>query len=79
MSSDYIDPAHFQLVNGEKELSLYQWGDRDVNHWFCKSCGIYTFHDSTYEPGKYRVNLGCIEGMNPRELAIREFDGRNLL
>ena len=79
MSSDYIASEYFQLINGEKDLSLYQWGDRDVNHWFCKTCGIYPFHDSIHDPGTYRVNLGCVEGITPRELEIREFDGKNFL
>jgi len=79
MSTDYIDPENFQLVKGEEALSLYHWGDKDVNHWFCKTCGIYPFHDSIYEPGKYRINLGCVEGVDTRALKIRQFDGKNLL
>ena len=79
MSSGHIAPKNFQLLTGQDNLSLYHWGDKDVNHWFCKTCGIYPFHDSIYEPGKYRVNLGCVENIDPRELEIRQFDGKHEL
>ncbi len=79
MSDGYIDPERFHLTRGEGALSLYHWGDKDVNHWFCTNCGIYPFHDSIYAPGKYRVNLGCVEEVDARVLKITEFDGRNEL
>ena len=79
MSSDYIATEAFDLISGQEDLLVYHWGDRDVNHWFCGTCGVYPFHDSIYEPGKYRVNLGCVDEINIRELEIGEFDGKNLL
>ena len=79
MSSDYIAQSDFEFISGQESLSLYHWGDKDVNHWFCKHCGIYPFHDAIYEPGKYRVNLGCISGLDSRDLEIKQFDGKNLL
>ena len=79
MTTDYVAPENFTLIQGENNLALYHWGDNDVNHWFCKTCGIYPFHDIIYEPGKYRVNLGCIEDIAPRLLQIRQFDGKHLL
>lgn len=79
MSSAYYQPQDFELLAGQDAMAVYHFGDHDVNHHFCKTCGIYPFHDSIYEPGKYRVNLGCVEGIEPRELNIRQYDGRTLL
>ncbi len=79
MSKDYIAPENFTLIKGADDMSIYHWGDKDVNHYFCKTCGIYPFHDSIYEPGKYRVNLGCVTNLDPRSLTISEFDGKNEL
>ncbi len=79
MSNDYYPPKQFRLLSGREALTLYQWGDKDVNHWFCRHCGIYPFHDGTAEPGKYRVNLGCVDELDVRKLPLRIFDGRNLL
>lgn len=79
MSKRPVEPENFTLLKGKELLSLYQWGDEDVNHYFCQKCGIYPFHDTTIEPGKFRVNLACVEGIEPRMLEIVEFDGRNEL
>ena len=64
-------------VEGAEWLSLYQWGDKEVNNWFCKRCGIYPFHDVTAKPGAYRINLGCVEGIDPLSLPYQLVDGRS--
>lgn len=74
MSNDYVPPESFTLeLTGE--LGLYQFGDRDMNHYFCKTCGIFPFSDGTATPGRYRVNLGCVDGIDPLALEIRSIDG----
>jgi hypothetical protein len=62
-------------VEGSEALALYQFGDRDVNHWFCRTCGIFPFGDGPAMPGHYRVNLGCVDGIDPLALEIRLIDG----
>ncbi|OUS29991.1 aldehyde-activating protein [Thalassotalea sp. 42_200_T64] len=79
MSKQTFAASEFKVLKGHENLSTYHWGDHDVNHYFCKTCGIYPFHDTSYEPGKYRVNLGCVSNIEPRELNIVSFDGRNEL
>ncbi len=79
MSKDHFTPTQFTLVCGGDNLSVYHWGDGDVNHYFCKTCGIYPFHDSTYKPGHYRVNLGCLEEIDGSDLMVDFFDGKHEL
>ena len=79
MSKQTFGKENFSIVKGYEQLSVYHWGDKDVNHYFCKICGIYPFHDTTYEPEVYRVNLGCVDNIEPRDLDIMSFDGRNQL
>ncbi|NRD75238.1 GFA family protein [Shewanella sp. VB17] len=79
MTKHYIEPYAFNLLKGEEHLAVYHWGDHDVNHYFCKNCGIYPFHSTTYEPKNYRVNLGCVDSVDPRNLTILYFDGKNQL
>jgi hypothetical protein len=76
MSEVYFSPEDFSL-EGHDSLSLYRFGDRMVNNWFCRTCGVYPFHDTTVHPGHYRVNLGCVEGVDPLALAVRLIDGRS--
>ncbi|RDE24762.1 GFA family protein [Motiliproteus coralliicola] len=60
-------------------LGLYQFGSRVAKHYFCRHCGIYTFHETLRTPGSLRVNLGCIEELDLETLAIQRFDGKHLL
>ena len=59
-------------------LGLYQFGVKTAKHYFCKQCGIYPFHESSRKAGHYRVNLGCIDGMDTFALDADVFDGKNL-
>lgn len=77
MSSAYYPPEAFELISGEEALVLYQFEPREVNHYFCKDCGIYPFHDGVENPGTYRINLGCIDEIDLETLKIRLFDGRD--
>jgi len=74
MSSTYIPAEDFTPHASMSGLTDYRWGDRDVNHLFCKSCGIYPYHgDADFG---YRVNLGCVEGVDVFSLEISIIDGR---
>jgi len=85
MSSDYIPPHAFELERSDS-LAVYQFGDKDVCHYFCTTCGISPFTGVASLPESYegpakigdrRVNLGCVEGLNPLELEITVLDGRS--
>jgi hypothetical protein len=79
MTRPSLPPESFKLISGKDQLSVYHWGDNDVNHYFCSNCGIYPFHDNIYQPGSFRINLGCVDGIEPRNLDILYFDGKNEL
>ncbi|PKF76575.1 aldehyde-activating protein [Vibrio sp. vnigr-6D03] len=79
MSKKSFGKEEFSLISGKEHLSVYRWGDHDVNHYFCNVCGIYPFHDTSYDPEVFRVNLGCLDGIEPRELDITQFNGRDEL
>jgi hypothetical protein len=85
MSSEYISPDAFEL-EGKESLALYQFGDKDVYHYFCKTCGIAPFNVVASLPANYqgqakiddrRVNLGCVDGLDPLTLKINVIDGRS--
>jgi len=79
MLKQAISSDAFELIKGKEHLSRYQWGDKDVNHYFCKTCGIYPFHDLSFEPNQYRINLGCVDNIALDSLEIIQFDGKNAL
>ena len=67
-----------EIIRGADNLTLYQWNTRTAQHYFCKTCGIYTHHRRRSNPNEYGVNLGALAGVNPRELGdIPWTDGVN--
>ena len=78
MSARYYGPDEFEIAEGRHALSVYRFGDNVVNHYFCKSCGVYPFHDGTGDyQGRYRVNLGCVDGLDVFALEVTIIDGRS--
>lgn len=79
MSPEVIAPDKIIIDAQQDMLGLYQFGARTAKHYFCKSCGIYTFHVTARVPDHYRVNLGCVEGVDHFALEAEVFDGKHLL
>jgi hypothetical protein len=86
MSSSYIRPSEVE-VEGTEHLTLYRFGDKDMAHFFCRTCGIAPFakvasvppeYTGPARPGDYRVNLGCVDDLDVLTLAIEVIDGRSL-
>lgn len=56
-----------EVIKGQDNLTLYQWGTGTAQHYFCKTCGIYTHHRRRSNPNQYGVNIGALEGINPAD------------
>ena len=78
MSVDTFSPEELVIEAGEDQLSLYQFGSCVAKHYFCKVCGICPFHQSMRQLGHYRVNLGCLAGIDALQLPFEIFDGQSL-
>ena len=79
MGTEVIPLEKLNIDADKGQLGLYQFGAETAKHFFCKKCGIYTFHETARAPGHYRVNLGCIDDIDTFQLAADVFDGKNLL
>jgi hypothetical protein len=67
-----------KIVSGEDALTMYQFNTRVAKHYFCRHCGIYPFHQTRTNPKLWRVNLGCLEGVDPYALEAGVADGASL-
>jgi hypothetical protein len=66
------------FVQGEENLSLYQFNSGVAKHYFCKTCGIYTHHQRRSNPQQFGVNVACIEGVSPFDFPeVTVMDGIN--
>ncbi|MEL6510031.1 MAG: GFA family protein [Pseudomonadota bacterium] len=57
-----------KIVKGADNLTLYTWGTHTAQHFFCKTCGIYTHHQRRSNPNEYGINIAILDGINPRDL-----------
>lgn len=79
MTVEAITGENLEVNAQDDALGLYQFGAKTAKHYFCRKCGIYTHHETARYPGHYRVNLGCIEGIDSTQLDADLFDGKHLL
>ena len=56
------------VVQGAHNLTLYQWGTKTAQHWFCKTCGIYTCRRRRSNPNEHGVNVAIVQRISPRDL-----------
>lgn len=56
------------VLQGQDNLTLYQFNTHTAKHWFCKTCGIYTHHQRRSNRDEYGVNVAILDGVNPRDL-----------
>jgi hypothetical protein len=59
------DKENVTIVKGEDALGKYQFHTNVAEHYFCKSCGIYTHHIRRVNPDQYGFNLANLEGVDP--------------
>ena len=67
----------FRILAGEAELVAYQFNTRTATHYFCKHCGIHTFHHPRMNPALWSVNARTVKDVGLLSLPRREFDGQN--
>ncbi len=86
MSSNYFHASDVE-VEGTDRLSVYQFGDKSMNHFFCRTCGVSPFstvasvppdYPGPARPGDYRLNLGCVHDLDVFSLEIQVIDGKAL-
>ncbi|QGZ65252.1 GFA family protein [Paraburkholderia acidisoli] len=78
LMSPMFDANRLTILEGEDALTLYQFNSRVAKHYFCKHCGIYPFHQTRKDPARWRVNLGCLEGVDVYALPAAVADGASL-
>ena len=73
-----VHETDFSLTTPWENLSRYQWNTHIAQHYFCKKCGIYTFHKKRALPDHFGVNVFCLDGTDLTSLNIRPTEGANM-
>ena len=72
------DLGGVEIIDGAENLASYRFNTGEAQHFFCKSCGIYTHHQRRSNPNQYGVNVACLEGVSPFDFAeVPVLDGVN--
>lgn len=67
-----------RILQGADNIGTYTWHTHVAKHYFCKTCGIYTHHQRRSDPAETGINIGCIDGIDPRDYAQLDWiDGAN--
>jgi len=79
LSARYIPKADFTPHRNAADLGIYLWNERVLQNTFCKTCGVFTYiGDGADAKDGYRVNLGCVEGLDVFALEISRIDGKSV-
>jgi hypothetical protein len=70
--------GELRILSGEEALTVYQFNARVAKHYFCKHCGVHPFLQTPMGPDAWRVNLGCIDNVDPFALDVGLVDGASL-
>ena len=54
-----------QIIKGKENLTSYKFNTMIAEHFFCKTCGIYTHHNRRSDPNGAAINIACIDAINP--------------
>jgi len=69
--------ANLRILTGEADLALYQFNTMTARHYFCRHCGIHPFCRPRLDPGRWAVNVRCLENVDLSSLPVRSFDGEH--
>ena len=79
LSSGYIPAADFTPHDNPLDFVVYLWNEKVLHNTFCKTCGIFPYiGDGENAKHGYRVNLGCVEGLDVFALGISRIDGKSV-
>jgi hypothetical protein len=68
----------FSLITPWENLSEYRWNTHIARHYFCRNCGIYTFHRKRALPDHFGVNIYCLDGFDAASLNVRPTEGASM-
>lgn len=76
----FAPDSNFKLLKGEKFLTDYQFGKKNIHHLFCSKCGVRSFslgaNPSTGEKMR-AINARCLNDFNIEAYPLRKVDGKN--
>lgn len=73
-----VHESEFELITDWENVSVYQWNTQIAKHYFCKRCGIYTFHRKRASPDHFGINVYCLDNLDQEGIVTRATEGANM-
>ena len=75
----FVPADKFQVLQGEANLTDYQFNKHVIHHTFCKTCGIKPFARGKGPNGAEMVaiNVRTIEDVDLAKVATKPYDGKH--
>lgn len=78
LSSFVLSSDELRVDTHDDAIGAYSFGTGEARHHFCRTCGIFTHVRTRLDPGKYRVNLGCVDEIDVYALPAPVFEGKSI-
>ena len=72
-----VPKSDFRLLQGEDQLTTYEFNTGVAKHHFCSHCGIKSFYVPRSHPDGISVNARCLDPETVASVTLQPFDGRN--
>lgn len=76
----FVPRENLRLLTPEDNASTYTFNKHLIKHRFCPVCGIHPYAEASGKDGRpmAAINVRCLEGVEPADVPVSEFDGRAL-
>jgi hypothetical protein len=72
-----VPRSAFRILQGEDDLSTYEFNTGVAKHYFCSHCGVKSFYVPRSHPDGISVNGRCLDRGTVRSVTMTSFDGQN--
>ncbi len=75
----FVPAAQLRLIQGDNELTDYQFNKKLIHHTFCKVCGVASFGRGSDGKGNEMVaiNVRCLDDVDIESLKINHYNGKD--
>lgn len=75
----FVPAGRFELLSGADSLKDYQFGKKQIHHYFCSNCGVSSFSSGQSPDGQEirAINVRCLDGVDLASLEIQHVDGKS--
>src|SRR4051812_18929016 len=75
----FVGAKDFKLLQGEDQLTDYQFHKKMIHHLFCKVCGVTSFARGEGPHGPMcAINVRCLDGVDLESVPTKQRNGRAL-